>query len=169
MGFDPKLLGDGEYVVRHMRTHGKALLVPAMWLVLVAGLLGVGLGYLPASWQPWGNWALVAVAVVALVPLVLVPFLRWQTTTYTMTNRRIITRRGILNKTGHDLPLRRINNVSYERGLTDRILGCGTLVFTTAAETPVSLPDVPEVERVHVQMTELLFGIPDENETFRDE
>ena len=30
--------------------------------------------------------------------------------------------------------------------------------FSTASESPVSLPDVPHVERVHVIMTELLFG-----------
>ena len=169
MGFDEKLLGDGERVVRHMRTHPKALIFPAMWLILIAGLLGVGLGFMPATWNPWGTWALVAVALIALVPLVVVPFLRWNTTTYTMTDRRIITRRGILSKTGHDLPLRRINNVSYERSMLDRVLGCGSLVFTTAAETPVTLPDVPDVERVHVQMTELLFGTPDEREITREE
>ncbi|MGA4508342.1 PH domain-containing protein [Propionibacteriaceae bacterium G1746] len=169
MGFDPKLLGDGEHVVRHMRTHPKALIFPAMWLIVIAAALGVGLAFIPASWNPWGTWALIAVALVALVALVLVPFARWNTTTYTMTNRRIITRKGVFNKVGHDLPLRRINNVSYERSLTDRMLGCGSLVFTTAAETPVTLPDVPDVERVHVQMTELLFGDPEERELDRDE
>jgi len=89
---------------------------------------------------------------------VVLPFLRWLTTTYTVTDRRIITRRGIITKTGHDLPLTRINNVAYERGLIDRILGCGTLVLTTAAEEPVTLNDIPDVERVHVVMTEILFG-----------
>jgi uncharacterized membrane protein YdbT with pleckstrin-like domain len=89
---------------------------------------------------------------------VVVPFLKWLTTTYTFTDRRIITRRGIINQTGHDLPLTRINNVAYERSLTDRMLGCGTLMLTTAAEQPVVLTDIPDVERVHVVMTELLFG-----------
>lgn len=169
MGFDPKLLGDGERVVRHMRTHGKAMFLPAVWLILIAGLLGLAIGFMPASWNPWGTYVVAAVGIVALIMAVLVPFLRWQTTTYTMTDRRIITRRGIISKTGHDLPLRRINNVAYERSFTDRLLGCGSLVFTTAAETPVTLPDVPDVERVHVQMTELLFGTPDEIEIDRDE
>jgi hypothetical protein len=38
------------------------------------------------------------------------------------------------------------------------MLGCGTLMLTTAAEQPVVLTDIPDVERVHVVMTELLFG-----------
>ena len=94
----------------------------------------------------------------AFIVLTLVPFLRWLTSTYTLTDRRVITRHGIVTTTGHDLPLSRINNVTYERSLLDRLLGCGTLQFTTAAEAPVTLPDVPDVERVHVVMTELLFG-----------
>ena len=52
---------------------------------------------------------------VVVIALTVIPFLRWRTSTYTVTNRRIITRKGILNKTGHDLPLRSINNVTYER------------------------------------------------------
>lgn len=152
-----------------MRTHGKALILPVIWLILLAAVVGAGLALLPADWRPWSIYVLLGLALVLMVPLVLLPFLRWLTTTYTMTDRRIITRRGILNKTGHDLPLRRINNVAYERDLLDRILGCGTLVFTTAAETPVTLPDVPQVERVHVQMTELLFGGNQDHEVLADE
>lgn len=169
MALDRKLLGEGERVVRHMRTHGKALILPVIWLILLAAVVGAGLALLPADWRPWSIYVLLGLALVLMVPLVLLPFLRWLTTTYTMTDRRIITRRGILNKTGHDLPLRRINNVAYERDLLDRILGCGTLVFTTAAETPVTLPDVPQVERVHVQMTELLFGGNQDHEVLADE
>lgn len=86
------------------------------------------------------------------------PFLRWISSTYTFTDRRIITRRGIITKSGHDLPLTRIVNVAYERGVLDRMLGCGTLILTTAADQPVTLEDIPDVERVHVMMTELLFG-----------
>ena len=68
-------------------------------------------------------------------------------------------RRGILNKIGKDMPLMRINDVSYERTLLDRILGCGTLYIQTAADGgTIELKDVPDVERLHLEMTELLFG-----------
>ena len=53
----------------------------------------------------------------------------------------------------------RINDVSYQRSLLDRMLGCGTLYIQTAAEGgTIKLDDVPNVERLHVEMTELLFG-----------
>jgi uncharacterized membrane protein YdbT with pleckstrin-like domain len=71
----------------------------------------------------------------------------------------LITRTGIFTKTGKDLPLIRINDVSYERSLSDRIFGCGTLKIQTAGEdSTIKLDDVPDVERVHVIMSELLFG-----------
>ena len=158
MGIPTKYLGKDEVVVRHMRTHGKALIGPVAVLIVLAAMLGGGLAMMPADWNPWGTVALVAVLVVAKVAWVLVPFIRWWTTTYTITNRRIITRRGLLTRTGHDLPLARINDVTYERHLLDRMLGCGTLHLSTIADDPVILTDVPDVERVHVEMTELLFG-----------
>ena len=64
----------------------------------------------------------------------LVPLLRWRTTTYTITNRRLITRSGILSKQGKDLPLNRINEVGTEQSLTDRLFRCGSLNVQTAAE-----------------------------------
>jgi len=167
MSLPRKVLGTDERVVLHLRTHGKALIVPVLGLVLIAAVV-VGLVLVvPDSWSPWSYWAVAALAVIAVVPTFLLPFLRWRTSTYTITDRRVITRRGIVNKSGHDLPLSRINNITYERSLLDRMLGCGTLVLTTAAEAPVTLPDVPDVESVHVTMTELLFG-DDERDENRD-
>ncbi len=158
MGLDPQLLGKGEVVVLHLRTHVKALIVPALLLLVIAVITGFAFALLPSSWQPVAGWVVAVAALVALVVAVVVPFLKWLTSTYTFTNRRIITRRGILFKTGHDMPLSRINNVAYQRGPIDQLLGCGTLVLTTAADQPVTLDDIPDVERVHVVMTELLFG-----------
>ena len=98
-------------------------------------------------------------AVAWAVPAYLLPLLRWRTTTYTLTNHRLITRSGIITKVGHDLPVARITNVTYERSLTDRMFGCGSLVFTTSAEAPVVLHDIPKVESVGVAISNLLFGV----------
>ncbi len=79
------------------------------------------------------------VALLVLLRLVLVPFLRWWTTTYTFTDaRRLITRSGILSRRGHDVPLNRISDISYDKSLLDRLLGCGTLVVSDASETGAS-------------------------------
>lgn len=162
MALKQDLLARDEQVVLHLRTHMKALFWPLMALFATAAVFGVLLAWLPADWRPWSIYALIALVLVVVIALTVIPFLRWRTSTYTVTNRRIITRKGILNKTGHDLPLRSINNVTYERSVTDRMLGCGTLVLETAADEPLALPDVPGVERVNTIIADLLFdGVPD--------
>ena len=153
-----KRLGAEEYVILHLRTHIKALFPQLLLLLVLTAALVCYFVFAPADWGQIP--LLVAIGAYLLLVGIFVawPFLKWRTTTYTVTNRRIITRRGMVNRTGHDLPLRRINNVQYERSFTDRLLGCGTLVLETAADEPLTLPDLPRIEKVHVQITEVLFG-----------
>lgn len=158
MGLPQRLLGDGEHEVLHLRTHAKRLIGPALVLILTGGAVGVALALLPQRVQPIGGAVVIAVAVLIAITWVLVPFLRWRTTTYTVTDRRIVSRKGILSRTGHDLPLIRINDVSYERSLSDRFWGCGTLHVQTASDRPVVLPDIPDVEEVQVLIADLLYG-----------
>lgn len=157
MAISKDLLGADEHVVLHLRTHVKRLLGPAAALILLGAATGVATALFPPEWVPLAYYIEAGVVAILALWLVIVPFLNWYTTTYTITDRRIITRTGILNKRGHDLPLRRINNVNYEHSVVDRMLRCGTLVFETAAGRPLVLDDVPRVERVHVAITELLF------------
>ena len=159
MAFSPKLLGSDERVAIHTRTHPKRLILPAVALVVLCIALGVGVALIPDGARPIGQLAVALVGLVLAIWLVVLPFLRWWTTTYTVTNRRLITRWGILNKIGKDIPLMRINDVLYERSLIDRMLGCGTLFIQTAAEGgTIKLDDVPHVEQLHLELTELLFG-----------
>lgn len=171
MALSPRLLGDGETVLVHTRTHAKALAGPALILIALLIVAGLGAAYadvVPGSWRTPAGWTLGIALLLAAVALVLVPVLRWATTTYTVTTRRIITRRGLITRTGHDLPITRINDVSYTRDLLDRMLGCGTLVLTTASEVPVRLYDIPDVEAVHLRVADLLFAVTPHAETTTD-
>ena len=159
MGFPQKSLGADERVVIHTRTHAKVLILPAVALVLLSLATGFGAAVMPDTARPVSQLVVAVVGLVLAIWLVVLPFLRWWTTTYTVTNRRLIMRSGILTRVGKDMPLMRINDVSYQRSLLDRMLGCGTLYIQTAAEGgTIKLDDVPNVERLHVEMTELLFG-----------
>jgi uncharacterized membrane protein YdbT with pleckstrin-like domain len=154
-----RLLNAGEHVVVSTRTHGKVLLVPAVLLVVVAATAGFATSYPTVV-----DHAVLLAVVWGLALLVVVwrsvlPFLRWLTTTFTLTDRRLITRNGILSRSGRDIPLARVNDVAYEHGIVDRMLGCGTLVVSDASERgQVRLPDIPHVEEVHLQLSDLLFS-----------
>ncbi len=158
MAISSKLLNEGEHVLLSTRTHVKALVLPVVTLIIVAGLAG----YL--SSLPNGDaatiWLLViwVVAAAVLVVFVLAPFLRWLLTTYTFTDRRLITRTGVFTRRGHDIPLARISDISYERSLVDRLFRCGTLVISDASELGrVELNDIPRVEQAQLTLSDQLF------------
>jgi uncharacterized membrane protein YdbT with pleckstrin-like domain len=157
-----KLLSTDEHVVVSTRTHVKALLVPALLLILLAAVAGY-LSSLPSGGaRPLLVVLIWAFAFLLAILLVLMPFLRWLTTSYTVTDRRLITRTGILSRQGHDIPLARINDVAYEHGVFDRMLGCGTLVISDASQQGrVTLPDIPHVEQVHLKISDLLYNHTD--------
>ena len=163
MGISARLLGEGEHVVVSTRTHWKALVLPALVLVLTCGVAGFLLAVVPdGSARPILMGLILVLAAAVVVWFCLRPFLQWLTASYTITNRRLINRSGIVTRRGRDIPLHRINDVSYERDLLDRLLGCGTLVISDASEHGRSvLPDVPNAERLQLVLTDLVFGTDD--------
>jgi uncharacterized membrane protein YdbT with pleckstrin-like domain len=156
MGFSEKLLGEGEHVILHTRTHWKALVLPTIVLLVVAAAGG----FLLATVPTWADWIVLAVAVVLLGIFVLKPFLQWMSSTDTLTNRRLITRSGVFTRHGRDIPLRKINDVSIQRGVLDRLLGCGTVTVESAGERgQIVLHDVPDAEVFHLRVQEQLLAI----------
>ena len=134
----------------HRHPHWKMLVLPVLVLLLV---VGIG-SYLAAlvSTQSWAPFAWIALAVVGLVLVVwltVVPVVRWRTTHFVITSRRVLVREGVLSRQGLDIPMSRINSVQFRRTVLERLLGCGTLIVESASDDPLEFTDVPDVERVH--------------------
>lgn len=156
MGFSSRLLNDGESVVLHTRTHAKALLLPLLVLIVLIAIGEAGHFWLPRIASSV-LWVIVALGVVWYVVR---PVLEWATATYTVTTRRLITRRGVLTRRGHDIPLSRISDVAYEFDLIDRMLGCGTLIVSDAStHGRVVLHDIPRAEEAQRQINDLLHSL----------
>jgi uncharacterized membrane protein YdbT with pleckstrin-like domain len=154
VGISPKLLTVGESVVVDTRTHPKALIVPGLVLVITLAV-AIFLDRLVDN----GVVSLIVwiLAAVVFVWWVLRPFLSWLTSTYTITNKRLITRTGIISRKGHDIPLMRISDVAFDQGIVDRMLACGTLVVSDAStHGSVRLHDIPRVESVQRTLSDLL-------------
>ena len=166
MGISANLLGDGEQVYLCMRTHWKIMIAPVVLFFLTLGAALVLISLVPGgAYQQWVQLLIVAAAVVGVLVYAVWPALTWISSTYAVTDRRLITRTGVITRTGRDIPLTRINDVASERGLTDRILGCGTLVVWSAGEQGrVTLPDVPHVETVQRTLSELVFAREDDDD-----
>jgi uncharacterized membrane protein YdbT with pleckstrin-like domain len=150
-GIPDRLLGDDEEVVMALRPHWKLLVWPVIVLLLASPVTTYIETKLDGGgWQGWTRWVVLALALLILVRWVLWPFLVWLTTSYIVTDRRLITRTGVIARRGRDMPLSRINDVTFEHsGLLERVLRCGTLTVESAGERgQLVLVDVPHVEDV---------------------
>ncbi len=156
MGYPKKLLLADEQVISQVHPHWKALFVPVLLLLALGSATGAGLWWMPdGKWQLAGRIALGVIAFGALAAWVFRPILIWATTHYVLTDRRLITRKGIIARSGRDMPLTRINDVSFEHTVFERMLGCGTLIVESAGERgQIVLTDIPHVERLQRKIYE---------------
>ncbi|WP_375002793.1 PH domain-containing protein [Aeromicrobium sp. CTD01-1L150] len=158
MALSRKLLMTGESVIETTRTHVKVLFVPLV--VFLAGSFAGGFLAAQAgnAGDGWVRWVVVAIAAVLVIWFAVIPFVRWLLWTYTLTNKRIVEQKGILTREGRVIPLSRVNDVSFEKNLNDRILRCGTLVVHTASEEQgLLLRDIPGIEDFHRTVSTLVY------------
>jgi uncharacterized membrane protein YdbT with pleckstrin-like domain len=150
VAYPDDLLVPGEQIVMHRHPHWKMLVLPVIVFLLVVGI-GTFLAALVRA-QPWAPWAWLALVVIGAgvaVRFTLLPVLRWRTTHFVVTTRRVLIREGVFARNGIDIPMSRINSVQFRHTLVERMLGCGTLIIESASDEPLEFDDVPGVERVH--------------------
>jgi len=143
-------LSDGEEVVLDLHPHWGRLFLPVLVLLLACLLAGFGVALIPkGGGQQIERWILVAIAAVVVIWRTILPYLRWLTTKYVLTTDRLVIRSGIMARHGRDIPLNRINDVSFSETVLERMLRSGTLVVESAGDNgQISLTDVPKVEYV---------------------
>src|SRR5436190_14510718 len=100
MSYPRKLLGENEHIEHELHPHWKELVFPAILVPVVVGV-GVYLFVVVGDRaHNAGRWSTLGVALIILLFGVVIPWLRWRTTLYVLTNERIITRQGILSRSG---------------------------------------------------------------------
>jgi uncharacterized membrane protein YdbT with pleckstrin-like domain len=155
VGFPDSVLTKDEQVVLHLHPHWKAVFWPVVWAVLTVAAV-----VLVSVFTSWGMIPLLIVAGVGLVLILVVtvwPWIKWRTTHYVFTNERVIMRSGVFSRSGRDIPLGRVNDVSFSHSLFERMLGCGTLTIESAGERgQVQLDDIPRVEKTQSVLYELV-------------
>jgi uncharacterized membrane protein YdbT with pleckstrin-like domain len=149
-------LTEGERFVLRLHPHWKTLIRPVFILVVVTAAAVAALILLPPG-SAVIRLVIAGVAVLAVVIWTVVPVLRWRTTSYELTTRRLRLREGILSRAGRDFPLIRISDVSFSHGLIDRLLGCGKLIVESAGEHgQLVLTEIPQVEDVQARLFQLV-------------
>jgi uncharacterized membrane protein YdbT with pleckstrin-like domain len=153
VGFPESILTSDEEVVLHLRPHWRRLVAPVGWVVLVvAAVIGASV-----LWGATGALWLGLIGLALLAWLALWPWLEWRTTHYVFTTERVLLREGVLARHGRDIPLARINDVSFSHSLLERMLGSGTMTIESAGERgQVVLADLPRVEHTQTVLYELV-------------
>jgi uncharacterized membrane protein YdbT with pleckstrin-like domain len=134
VAFPRKLLNDDEELILDLRPHWLAL-APST-LALVAAIV---ISFVVVFLGPDGGFG-TALSILALALILvtlgvfLVRLLGWSNTNFVLTSDRVLTRRGVLTKSGIEIPLDRINTVFFDQRLIERIVGAGDLGIESAGE-----------------------------------
>jgi uncharacterized membrane protein YdbT with pleckstrin-like domain len=157
MGYPKKLLTEGEKIEFEMRPHWRSMFFPSIVLILTVGVASYLFAVVPdGSAQGDLRWALLVVALLFIFFGFVRPLLTWLTTQYVFTTRRILTRTGVLARSGKDMPLSKVNDVSFSYTVFERLLHCGTLVASSASDDGnLVIRNVPRVEEIQREIYRL--------------
>jgi uncharacterized membrane protein YdbT with pleckstrin-like domain len=131
MAFPRRLLVEGEELVLDLRPHWIALVMPAIATIATIAVMVV-------LYETFEERILdTIVGIAGTLFLLAYPVRRlvdWLTSHFVVTSDRIIHRRGFIAKYSMEVPLEAINDVRFEQGIVDRMIGAGTLVVQSASE-----------------------------------
>jgi uncharacterized membrane protein YdbT with pleckstrin-like domain len=145
MPYPRKLLNDGEDVVLDLHPHWWFFVRPTLAFV-ASVVLGIVVG--PKVDNTGVRLALLGLmAVTALWWLF--RYLKWRTTNFAITTDRLVFRSGVLAKNGREVPLDRLNDISFHQSLFERMIGAGDLMIESAGERgQEAFTDIPHPSRV---------------------
>jgi uncharacterized membrane protein YdbT with pleckstrin-like domain len=157
-------LQSGERVIYQGHPSWRAILGFYIKGILVGAAAAVLAGLLDAS---TGLAVLTFVVIVAIT--IVVGFIRRVATVYTITDRRLNIKVGIIARKVQETRLQRVQNVNFNQGVYERIMQIGDVEFTTAGtdESNFVFAGVAQPERVVQQVeqaTPLLAGLQGEAE-----
>lgn len=163
MGLATRRLAADEHVEFLVRPHWRVLVLPIAALVVITAITGFVVGRM-GVWLPDQpevalafSLGVVALGVLLAAFLAIAPIARWMGSVVMLTDRRLLVRTGVLARAGRDVPLVKINEVSFVQSIFDRAFGCGTLVVQSASEWGVlTIRRVPQIHEVHREINTLL-------------
>jgi uncharacterized membrane protein YdbT with pleckstrin-like domain len=133
--FPRRLLIEGEELVLDLRPHWIALVRAILVAVLVAVAWIVLLPRLPdGDSGEVLRWIALGVGVILLIWYALRDLVEWLTSNFVVTTDRVIHREGFIAKRSMEVPLEAINDVRFQQGIFERIIGAGTVIIHSASE-----------------------------------
>ncbi len=128
--FPRRLLAEHENLVFDKKPHWIALAPATLWALVIV----VATYFALRIFDDFAPWVILIVAAVALLILSVGPFLQWLYTNFVLTSDRLITRSGVIAKQSKEIPLERINDVTFTQSIFERMLKAGDLMVESAGE-----------------------------------
>lgn len=155
MAFPTKLLGPGEEIASETHPNWSVLIGPVFaFLVILAACISVV--FLWGSAPIDVGYVLAVIATLAFLWL-LGQLAAWRSRLLVITNRRVVYRWGILRRTGREIPLQRVQDVTYHQSILERLLGAGSLLIESAgAAGQEPFPDVRHPARLQTLINQLV-------------
>lgn len=134
MGLSERYLGDDENVVLETRK-SRFLLVRPLLSALLLALVALVATVLPVpgSVQRGTDYLAGAIVLAALVRLGLA-LLGWSMNQIVVSDHRIFEVSGVVNRKVASMPLDKLNDLTYRRGLLGRLFGFGDFLVESAGE-----------------------------------
>ena len=134
MPFPRRLLNDDEEVVLDLHPHWWFLAAPTAALVAALALaVGIRAGLSRHQHRDLFIIPALVLVVVALLWFV-ARYARWSTTNFVVTTDRLVYRSGVFSKQGKEIPLERVNDISFQQSLFERMVGSGDVMVESGGE-----------------------------------
>lgn len=90
----------------------------------------------------FGAWAALLLLGIIVVGLIIfaIAAIKMATTDFAVTNRRVILKRGWLNRRTHELAVESVEGVSLDQSLVARLFGYGRIVVTGTGDAVIAFP-----------------------------
>jgi uncharacterized membrane protein YdbT with pleckstrin-like domain len=164
--FPPDLLGDNESIVFDLKPHWVALIPPTLYTIGFLIFWAVAYDLAKDNFYSEGTKDL-AQNVIAIISLVGIAWLavprvlRWAFTNFVLTTDRLIVRGGVFAKHSKEIPLERVNDVTFNQSIIERILKAGDLLIESAGERgQTKISNVRNPEQVQL----MIFKESEENQ-----
>ncbi len=129
----PKLQ-PGERVLYEGHPSWRAILDFYIKGILATAVVALIVGFVSGMGDGGTNSSLVTIiALVGVAGTILIGFVKRVATSYTITDRRLHIKRGIVSRTIQETRLERVQNVNYNQSVLQRMLQVGDVDFDTAA------------------------------------
>jgi uncharacterized membrane protein YdbT with pleckstrin-like domain len=138
MSYLDEHLLDGEQIVYRARLHWTIFTVS-----IIVVLLGVALSIVLGIYEPEYWYLGLILAGVGLL-LAIGPAINYTSTEYAVTNKRVLSKTGFIQRESDETLLSKVEAVSVDQGILGRMLGFGTVTITGSGGTEDSFSRIAQ-------------------------